>query len=208
MKNANQKTTTARLKVSPGNSKLGAIPSVSFPPVVTCAEGVPCVRDCYACKLCRIYANVRDSYRENLEYYRTDPDGFFTELKAHLTLNRYFRMFVSGDFPDFGFLVRFMRTATACPGCIILVFTKRYKWVNDYITECGNIPENVRLILSGWDEWQPENPYNLPQSQVIFRGQTPPDTWKICGGNCTDCICRGVGCWELKKGETIAFYKH
>lgn len=34
------------------------------------------------------------------------------------------------------------------------------------------------------------------------------ENWKICGGNCTECASCGIGCWELKPGETIAFYQH
>lgn len=51
-------------------------------------------------------------------------------------------------------------------------------------------------------------PHGVPTAAVIFKGEEPRDGWKVCGGNCTECACRGVGCWELKPGETIAFYEH
>lgn len=60
-------------------------------------------------------------------------------------------------------------------------------------------------LLHGWTV---PNPHNLPTSAVIFKGTEPRDGWKVCGGNCAECACRGCGCWELKKGETIAFYQH
>ena len=53
-----------------------------------------------------------------------------------------------------------------------------------------------------------ENPHGLPVANVIFRGEKPADGWKICGGNCAECACRGGGCWELERGESIAFYEH
>jgi hypothetical protein len=53
-----------------------------------------------------------------------------------------------------------------------------------------------------------ENPYNMPVANVIFKGMTPADNWKICGGNCMECASCGIGCWELKYGEHIAFHEH
>ena len=42
-----------KVSISKGNSKMGAIPSVSLPPITTCAAGCTCAKKCYAAKLCR-----------------------------------------------------------------------------------------------------------------------------------------------------------
>ena len=42
-----------KISISPGNQKMGFIPSVSLPPVVTCAHGCTCAKKCYAAKLCQ-----------------------------------------------------------------------------------------------------------------------------------------------------------
>jgi hypothetical protein len=115
---------------------------------------------------------------------------------------------VSGDFPDADYFKRCVEIAKNNPSSIMLAFTKQYEIVNDFIRDGGVIPENFKVIYSNWGDWKPENPYNMPESNVIFKGDAIPDAWKICGGNCAECACRGVGCWELNKGETIAFYKH
>ena len=197
-----------KIHISNGNSKMGQIPSVSLPPVITCRAGAPCIKDCYACKMCRIYKNVKNSYTENYELYKSDPDEFFKQIDGALKMTRYFRFHVSGDFPSADYFSRAVDVVKNNPGTIALAFTKQFEIVNDYIKAGGRIPENFKIIFSTWDGWTPDNPYNMPESAVIFKHTTVPDTWKICGGNCSECACRGVGCWELKTGETIAFYKH
>lgn len=198
-----------KITVSAGNGKMGEIPSVSLPPVKTCRPGAPCVNGgCYACKLCRIYPTVRESYEKNLAILNADPDSYFLQLRAALMINRFFRVHVSGDIPTADYFARLIDTVRAVPSCRVLMFTKQYEIVNDFLDAGGEIPENLQVIFSGWNGWKCENPYNLPESEVIFKGQTPPENWKICGGNCAACACAGVGCWEIKRGEVIAFYKH
>jgi hypothetical protein len=99
-------------------------------------------------------------------------------------------------------------TAKKCPNAEILAFTKRYNIVNNYIDVFGPLPANLHLIFSEWGADPIPNPHRLPTAAVIFKGTEPAENWKICGGNCTECACAGVGCWELKKGQTIAFYQH
>lgn len=196
------------LSVSMKNDKMGPIPSVSLPAVVTCRKDTPCKKDCYARRMSAYRANVRDSYARNLELYRTAPDSFFAQLRAALFNCRFFRLHVSGDFVDPVYFARCVETVASVPGCTVLAFTKQFEIVNDFVKNGGAIPENFKIIFSGWNGWKCENPYNFPTSEVIFPGAEILDSWKICGGNCFECACRGVGCWELKTGETIAFYKH
>lgn len=197
-----------KLKVSPGNTKMGLIPSVSLPPIMTCRPDAPCKKDCYACKLCRIYKTVKAAYQSNLDLLNESWDGYFSQLDAAIKTTRYFRLHVSGDFPNAAYFKACVIVAKNNPGTTILAFTKQYEIVNNYINKCGALPENFKVILSSWGAWKCDNPYNLPTSEVIFKGDAVPDNWKICGGNCAECACRGVGCWELRGGETIAFYKH
>ena len=197
-----------RLNISFGNRKMGAIPSVSLPPVLTCRDNAPCIKDCYACKLCRIYKNVQQSYMDNYRLYLNDADSYFKQLDAAAKLSKYFRLHVSGDFPDAEYFKRCVEIAKNNPGCKILAFTKQFEIVNDYIFSNGDLPKNFKVIFSTWDGLRVPNHFLLPESAVIFKHTVISDAWKICGGNCAECACRGVGCWELKDGETIAFYKH
>ena len=196
------------ISISPGNSKMGVIPSVSLPPIKTCPAGCPCAKKCYAAKLCRIRKSVREAYERNLAAWNDDPAAYELQVKAAACTTRFFRWHVAGDIPGMEYLQMVFRIARELPGTEFLMFTKRYNLVNDLLYD-EDMPKNLHIIFSEWGEgWTVPNPHNLPTAAVIFKGEEPKDNWKVCGGNCTECACRGCGCWELKKGETIAFYEH
>ena len=204
-------TETETVSISTGNRKMGAIPSVSLPPVTTCAPGVPCAKKCYACKMCRIYPTVRAAYERNMRILRADPEQYFHQIECYLKSVRFFRWHVSGDIPTAEYFENMVKCAINNPHCEQLAFTKQYDIVNKWIATHGNLPKNLHIIFSLWNEnWNTRvsNPYNLPCSAVIFRGQSADEYSNVCGGNCFECACRGVGCWAMRNGETIAFYEH
>lgn len=201
-------TTKSRVSISAGNTKMGAIPSVSLPPVITCAAGCKCAAKCYAAKLCRLRPTVRAAYQRNLDILMEDPVDYWRQVRAAAANARYFRFHVSGDIPDLGYFLEMRFTAITNPGTQFLAFTKQYAIVNSMLAMGFSIPENLNLIFSAWPGMPMDNPHRLPVAHVIFRGQQPDPAWKICGGNCAECACQGIGCWELKRGENIAFYEH
>lgn len=200
--------TNKKISISNGNAKMGAIPSVSLPPVKTCAAGCTCARKCYAAKLCRIYPSVKNAYDRNLDILTTDAGAYWQQVRATAIVARFFRYHVSGDIPNAEYFAQMIETANAAPGTMFLAFTKQYKIVNDYINNGGAIPHNLKIIFSLWDGMTTPNPHGLPTAAVIFKGSEPAPDWKICGGNCSACAVSGAGCWNLKSGETIAFYEH
>lgn len=196
------------VSISKGNSKLGNIPSVSLPACITCNPEAPCFKKCYALRLEKRYPTVSKAYSRNLNILQTDPGTYWEQVKQAAQTTRFFRYHVSGDIPNITYLMHMCKIAFNLPGTTFLAFTKQYNIVNEYIQTGGGIPENMKIIFSNWDQWKCENPYNLPTCEIILKGNKPADDWKICGGNCSECACRGVGCWELKPGETIAIYEH
>ena len=199
-----------KVSISNGNSKMGKIPSVSLPPITTCPKGSPCAKRCYAKRLYNRYPSVKSAYDTNLAIFEQMPNRYWYQIDQTLKVSRFFRFHVSGDIPTDGYFHRMVELAWNNPHCEILAFTKQYEIVNNYITEHIPLPfpSNLHIIFSEWGNQKPTNPYNLPTAAVIFKGSEPDENWKICGGNCAECACRGVGCWELKNGETIAFYEH
>ena len=197
-----------KLSISPGNSKMGAIPSVSLPPIITCPKNCPCAKKCYANKLCRIYPSVKKAYQNNYEILLKNDLEYWQQVRKAVKTTKYFRYHVSGDIPDAHYFNWMVTTAEFEPDTMFLAFTKKYDIVNNYIDSFGKIPHNLKIIFSEWEGMTTPNPHNLPTACVIFKGQEPAPNWKICGGNCAECACRGVGCWELQSGETIAFYEH
>lgn len=197
-----------KLSISPGNKKMGYIPSVSLPPVITCANGCACARKCYAAKLCRIYPTVKAAYQRNYELLNGDEREYWRQVRDVVSVSKYFRFHVSGDIVNIDYFAEMVTTARLYPGCDILAFTKKYYIVNRYIDLFGPLPKNLKIIFSEWPGMEMNNKYDLPVAHVIFKGETPADDWKICGGNCSECACRGVGCWTLNGGDHIAFYEH
>ena len=197
-----------KISISKGNAKMGAIPSVSLPPCITCNPDAPCFKKCYAVRIVRIHKQSKAAYDRNLEILKTDPDAYWLQVKESAMVSRFFRFHVSGDIPNMDYLKNMVKLASELPNTNFLTFTKQYYIVNQFLNDGGTIPQNLQIIFSNWGEWKCENPYKLPECEVILKGSKPLDDWKICGGNCTECACRGIGCWELKKGETIAIYEH
>ena len=196
------------VSISKGNAKMGAIPSVSLPSCVTCNPGAPCFKECYARRIEYRYKESRNAYARNYDIYQNNPAAYWLQIRAAAIMTRYFRYHVSGDIPNAGYFAEMIKTAEMLPGTNFLAFTKQYNIVNEYLNGGGKIPKNLKVIFSNWGAWKCDNPHLLPVCEVIFKDDTPAKNWKICGGNCTECACRGIGCWELKKGDTIAIYKH
>lgn len=197
-----------KVSISKGNAKLGAIPSVSLPAITTCNPTAPCFKLCYAAKISRLRKTVKTAYDRNLEVLTTNPALYWSSVYTAAATVKYFRHHVSGDIPNIEYFARMVQLANALPDTHFLAFTKQYHIVNQYINNGGAIPENLKIIFSNWGDWKCANPYGLPVCEIILKGNEPAPDWKICGGNCTECACRGGGCWELKNGETIAIYQH
>ncbi len=197
------------VKISPGNSKLGAIPSVSLPSVLTC-RGCACQKKCYARKLERARKNVAAAYAHNLSVLRNDPDIYWREVEAAIMMSRFFRFHVSGDIPDMDYLIHMVDVSARNQHCQILCFTKKYELVNGYIERHGPLPNNLHMIFSGWVGLEMVNPFSLPEAHIRYRdGSTTAAPGAVdCGGNCTECAVIDGGCWSLKTGEQVVFEEH
>lgn len=198
------------VKISPGNSKLGSIPSISLPSGLTCRNDCECSKKCYAKKLERMRPSVRDAYKHNYDILNNDSDTYWREVEASIMMSRFFRFHVSGDIPDNVYFAHMVEIAQRNPHCEILCFTKRYNLVNDFLDFGGTLPSNLHIIFSGWHDIQMENPHNLPEAHVRYRDGTTTareDAVK-CNGNCTECAITDGGCWSLKDNEQVVFDEH
>lgn len=193
------------VSISGGNNKMGEIPSVSLLPYVTCPYKCP---ECYAAKLAALRPAVCNAYARNTALALDNLDAYFAQVRAAAMVTRFFRFHVSGDILNAAYFAEMVKTAEMLPHTEFLTFTKRYSIVNEFMDNGGAIPENLHIIFSAWDGVEMDNRYNMPVAAVVRPGCDPLDGWKICGGNCFECACRGVGCWQLKNGETIAFNLH
>lgn len=198
-----------KICISRGNSKMGAIPSVSLPAILTCRK-CGCNELCYACKGTFKFRNVSESLERNLKILRLDPGGYWRQVNEAVAMSRFFRFHVSGDIPNYEYFCRMVETAAKNPHCEILCFTKRYNFVNRFIKIKGWYPKNLHIIFSGWRDLKMVNPYNLPEAHVRFKDgfcEAKPEAIE-CYGNCTECSVAGCGCWKLGLGEQVVFNQH
>lgn len=197
-----------KITISKGNRKMGEIKSVSLPPIITCAENCTCAKKCYAAKMCRLYKNVKESYNRNLEIFKNNPVEYWSQVNDALCTSRFFRMHVSGDIPSYEYLIDMVESAKNNPHCDILVFTKRYAFINKALDNGIEIPKNLHVLFSEWAGMEMNNPYNLPVAHVIFKGENARENWNICTGNCLECAKANKNCWALNSGEHVAFHEH
>ena len=148
------------------------------------------------------------SYAINTALAIYKPNEYWEQISFAAKAVRFFRFHVSGDIMGKAYFHHMVDCANENPYTEFLCFTKQFDIVNSWIAEGNSIPENLHILFSGWTNLKPINPYSLPETNVIPNGGEPKDDWKICGGNCFNCACRGVGCWQAKQGDTIAFNMH
>lgn len=198
------------IKVSNGNTKMGAIPSISLPAGITCRSDCECQKKCYAKKLERLRKTVRDAYQHNYDLLNQDSNTYWREVEASIMMSRFFRFHVSGDIPDCVYFAHMIEVAERNKHCEILCFTKKFSIVNHYLDMGGAIPSNLHIIFSGWKGLKMDNPYLLPEAHVRYRDgyTTARDNAKECSGNCTECAITDGGCWTLKNGEQVVFNEH
>jgi hypothetical protein len=190
-----------QLHISKGNSKIGGVPSISFPPHVTCAPGVPCRKLCYAYRLSRIRKSVQAAWNRNLVLWNEDKKGFERQLTVFLetTLSRYFRWFVAGDIPDKAFLALMARAAFAFPEIKFMAYTKRWReW-----RQVG-WPSQLRNLVVRHSLWPAEG-WDAPRDGLPFSAMIPkgadiiPGTVE-CPGECGPC---GYKCWDRDVNVSI-----
>jgi hypothetical protein len=201
------------ISMANNNSKTGkACLNIAFP-VCVCRNDAPCKEVCYACKGCQQFANVQAAYYRNLRLYFDDPDNFFEQVycKVKFAGLPKVRLFDSGDFPDYDFLVRLVDLCNKTKDVKYMAFTKKYDLVNKYIDENGDLPANLNIMFSAWDRlWEVLNPHNLGVAYVDFDDKRMNPEWPqnafVCPGRKTTCSACGA-CWS-KKLKAVVFKQH
>ena len=199
------------VSISKGNIKLGQIPSVSLPPVVSCNPKACklCAKKCYARKISKLRPSVKQSYERNLKLLLEEPTKFWREIDGYLKFTTYFRFHTAGDIWDDDYFENMVKCAIQNQHCQILCFTKKYDIVNKYL-EQHELPGNLQIIFSVWRGLDCKNPFELPTAHIFYKDNftTAPDGARYCSGLCTDCIMAGQSCWNLKRKEAVVFKEH
>ncbi len=188
-----------QISISPGNRKVGDVPSISLPLITTCAHDVPCARTCYAWRKCyHLTPQVRGAWDRNWRIWQADPVAFERMVCGSLTFSApfWFRWHIGGDIPDRKYLAMMVRVARQFPNTRFLAFTKRHGWLKGL-----DKPSNLALVASMWPGWG-EPPAGAPVAWMQDGTETRiPAGTSQCPGYCPDC---GI-CWE---GQSVWFQKH
>ena len=202
--------TLERVSISTSNKKLGPIPSVSLPPVVTCAPDLPCREDCYAVRMMAAGfrgGGVPKAWTRNLRILENHRGDFFDQVQRWLKRNlpAYFRFHIGGDLVDLDYFERLLHVVAVTAPTQHLLFTKRFDLLQAY---AGPIPPRLNIVLSGWpgldipEELRQRFPVAWMQDGTEER--IPADYVK-CPGACWSCQL----CWALTDaGRDILFHKH
>lgn len=194
-------------RVTHYNSKLGTICSINVPAIKTCREDAPCKKLCYANKGNFKFPKVVKSYEENLRRFLEEPKEAEEDILQQLPYIGFCRIHASGDFVNREYFEMIVRIAKKCKRVKFMAFTKKYELVNDYISEGNTIPSNLKILYSGWNGLEMNNPHNIPTAYVNLKHETDCRIKKSaipCGGKCDRCF----ACWNIKKGQQIIFEQH
>ena len=184
-----------KLSISEGNRKIGRTPSVSLPPLVTCAADAPCRNDCYANKHAYLlYRRTRAAWDRNWELWKTDPGDYWTQVQAYLTYRQppFFRWHVGGEIPDQKYARMIATIAALNKATEFLVYT-----TTDYL-DMTKI-DNLHVIRSQWIGQQVDT--HRRKFIVVDKGQTVHGF--TCPGKCETCR----ECWSSNEFD-IYIEKH
>lgn len=186
-------------KISDGNTKLGNIPSVSLPPIVTCINNAPCTDNCYAVRYYRIRPAVREAYQYNYSLLTDNREAYFDGIYQYLIIKRpkRFRWHVAGDIIDQDYFERMLYVIRRTPTTRHLCYTKNYK------LRIGILPDNFRIWFSMWPGWNPPVIPKIPKAWMQDGTETRiPDKHYVCPMDCRKC----AYCWYGY--HDVVFHKH
>lgn len=204
-----------------GNKKTGRqCYTVSLIPIVDCSNCKECKNNCYDIRNDCIYPDVLESRGINSAIHHADPERYWWEIGKEVEEKaiHQLRINVGGDLKKLDFKLVAKMGETHVGDCEDMFFTKVYSDCNEFITEnISKYPDNfgfprsVHPLYSRWLGMHCDNPYNVPESHVLWPDgiTTAPEFGAyFCKGNCSNCFNFDEGCPRLKAGESVVFNAH
>ena len=181
-----------------------------------CCEG--CASKCYAIGDARRYHNTCiPSLAKNTLIMRHDMDGCFKQLKENLVKKKakVLRYQSSGEIETYEYLLHMVKLAIEMPEVRFYFYTKRFEFMERYLKECGELPENLVCNISEW-KGNTEG-YNLEGlNRFIYDDGTDESLKNVphCpsvdkNGHKTKVTCDKCQlCFRANEGHVIAVYSH
>jgi hypothetical protein len=187
--------------ISPGNTKLGKIPNISYSPPLTC-KGRTCLTDgCYAMKAYRRYPNIRTAWDINTQEWIYNPDYHRKVINDYLCRRkpRAFRWMVGGDVIDLEHSQCIVWLAGQHHNTMFRLNTKR-----PALFARKTIPFNLFISHSAWpgDKIR-RGRFPIAWVQDGSETRMPEDAF-ICPSDCSVCNF----CFEGHKEQDLIYHKH
>lgn len=183
---------------------------------VGCCDG--CQNHCYAVRDTRRHHNaVIPSVGKNTVIMRRDMDKGFKQIKEALIKNKakVLRLHSSGEIMNYDYLLHMVKLAVEMPDVLFYFYTKRFAFMEQYLKECGALPDNLVCNISEW-KGNTEG-YQLDGlNKFVYDDGTDPTIAKLThcpavdkkgkktGVTCSQC----QRCFSGNKGIITAVYDH
>ena len=181
-----------------------------------CCDG--CENFCYAVRDARRFHNtVIPSAGKNTVIMRHDMDKGFKQVKEKLVKKKaqVLRWHSSGEIMNYNYLLHMVKLAVELPNIQFYFYTKRFAFIDKYLKECGDLPENLVCNIS---EWKGNTKgYNFEGlNRFVYDDGTDPEMEKLVhcpavnkeghktGVTCDQC----KRCFSGNKGLITAVYDH
>lgn len=181
-----------------------------------CCDG--CEGNCYAVRDARLHHNsVIPSVGKNTVIMRHDMDKGFKQIKEELTKKKVkvLRWQSSGEIMNYNYLLHMVKLAVEFPSVQFYFYTKRFAFMEQYLKECGELPDNLTCNISEW-KGNTEG-YQLDGlNKFVYDDGTDAEIEKLVhcpavdkkghktGVTCDEC----KRCFSGNKGVITAVYEH
>lgn len=181
-----------------------------------CCDG--CENYCYAVRDTRRHHNsVIPSAGKNTVIMRHNMEDGFKQLKEGLAKKKakVLRYHSSGEIENYNYLLHMVKLAIELPKVQFYFYTKRFGFIDKYLTECGELPRNLVCNIS---EWKGNTKgYNLKGlNRFVYDDGTDPSMRELVHCPAVDKNGRKTGvtcskckrCFSGNKGLITAVYDH
>jgi len=177
-----------------------------------------CEGNCYAVRDARYHHNsCIPALAKNTLIMRHNMEGTFTQLRDRLKSEKakILRYHSSGEIEIYDYLLHMVKLAIEMPEVRFYFYTKRFDFMEKYLKECGELPENLICNIS---EWKGNTKgYNLDGlNRIVYDDGTDESLKNIphCPavnkkGHKTGVTCDQCGlCFSGNNGHVVAVYEH
>lgn len=181
-----------------------------------CCEA--CEGNCYAVRDARYHHNsCIPALAKNTLIMRHNMEGTFAQLRDRLKSEKakILRYHSSGEIETYDYLLHMVKLAIEMPEVRFYFYTKRFDFMDRYLKECGELPDNLICNISEWNG--NTEGYNLDGlNRFVYDDGTDESLKNVAHcpavnkkGRKTGVTCDQCGlCYSGNNGHVVAVYEH